>query len=122
MLAIGTAGILLTGCGSSSPAPAVDATGPEAFSYDIAHRHFAGPVFAASKPANLLTLGQAMCTQLDKGRTIAQLNEGMLATKTLTATAEDDAKFVSTVVVTLCPRYVPQLTGPTTAAPTTGAR
>jgi hypothetical protein len=112
---------VLAGCGSSSHAPALNAAGPKAFSYDIAHRNFAGPVFAKSDQAKVLTLGQSLCAALDKGHTVAQLNEGLLATKSLKASAAEDGEFVSTVVVTLCPKYVAQITGGlASSAPTSG--
>src|SRR3954454_6956932 len=99
---------LLAGCGASSPAPALDATGPKAFTYDVVHRKLAGPAFAKSDKAQLLSLGQAMCVALDKGHTVSQLNDALIATKSVKATADEDGKFVTTVVVALCPKYVSQ--------------
>ncbi|BEP13805.1 hypothetical protein acdb102_21160 [Acidothermaceae bacterium B102] len=106
---------VLTGCGSS--APALGATGPRAFTYDIVHRTLAGPTFAKSDKTTLLSLGQAMCGALDKGHTVSQLNDGLLATKSLGATADEDGRFVTTVVVTLCPKYVSQFTAAASPAP-----
>lgn len=108
---------LLTGCGSTSRAPALDATGPSAFTYDIVHRTLAGPTFATSDETKLLSLGQAMCGALDKGHTVSQLDDGLLATKSLGATSAEDGKFVTTVVVTLCPKYVSQFTAAASPAP-----
>jgi Protein of unknown function (DUF732) len=111
---------VLGGCGS--PAPALDATGNKAFIYDVTHRKFAGPVFAGSTQSSLLSLGEGLCAELDKGRTVAELNRGLLATKSLATTSTADAEFVSTVVVTLCPKYTSQITGPLGASPTPTAR
>jgi hypothetical protein len=49
---------------------------------------------------------------------LSQLNDGLLATNSLTATAAEDGEFVSTVVVTLCPKYVAQITGIASSTPT----
>ena len=116
MLAILVATAALAGCGAS-PAPALNATGARAFSYDIGHRKFAGPAFARSKSADVLSLGQALCTQLDHGHSVAQLNDGLLSTKSVAASAAEDGEFVSTVVATLCPKYVPQIVGQAAATP-----
>lgn len=109
-------GAVLTGCGSS--APAVDATGTKAFAYDIAHRNFAGTMYAKSDKAQVLALGQGVCAQLDKGHTVAQVGAAMLATKSLKATSDEDAAFVSTVVLTLCPKYLSQVVPPSGATAT----
>lgn len=118
-MAIAAATAAMTaGCGSSPPAP--DASGPSAFTYDVLHRKLAGDVFASSDKKSVLDLGQSLCGALDKGHTVAQLNEGLQATKSLKTTAVDDAKFVTTAVATLCPKYVPQIltTGSPTPTPT----
>jgi hypothetical protein len=108
---------VLTACGASSPAPALSAAGPSAFTYDIVHRKLAGSTYATSDKAQLLTLGQSLCAAMDKGHTIGQLNDGLTATKSLKATADEDGKFVATVVATLCPKYVSQFTVAASPAP-----
>ena len=101
--------LAVAACGHSA-VPAVDATGSKAFVYDIVHRTFAGKTFAGTKQTDLLSLGQGLCSQLDKGHSVAQLNAGMQATKTLRASAEEDGQLVATAVLTLCPRYTPSIT------------
>jgi hypothetical protein len=109
----------LSACGHSSPAPALSATGPKAFTYDIVHRNFAGDGFAKADQPRLLALGQALCGALDKGRTVAQVNAGLVATKSLTATPAEDGQLLLTAVAALCPKYVAAITaaaGPTPKA------
>ena len=101
-------GALLTGCGSS-PAPALNATGTKAFTYDVVHRKFAGAGFANSSKSQLLSLGQGLCGALDKGHTTGQLDDGLVATKTIGATPQEDGEFLSTAVATLCPKYDSQI-------------
>jgi hypothetical protein len=103
------AATVLTGCGGSSHAPAADATGTTAFTYDIVHRQAAGAAFAASDQAPLLSLAQTLCDSLDKGRSIAQLNDVMLIANDTKASPQEDARFVVTAVHTLCPKYASQL-------------